>query len=241
MASQSISEKLLGEIEQFLRKNKKADLVTTYLFYLSQKLGIHPVLYLKEKKIYQNEAEIIRSLESSGKLWRQTEINIQVGERGINAETRRIYICPATGKAFGDNTHPNPQDAIYDWVSRHGEMIDGVRNKRFYVSEDPDFIKNYIVKGRDPIKKKVFSSLVTGKLFNSEKAVVEDFKHSQLKPIPLESIPSQNRFEIEERLLNFIQDQLDESRLGAFVESLSLNETLAPYAKNWLEDEDESS
>ena len=239
MSSATISDKLIHEIERFLKKNKKADLVTTYLFFLSQKHGIHPVLYVKEKKIYQSEAEILKSLEDQGKLWRETEINIQVGQPTINEETRRIYICPVTGKVFGDNTHPNPQDAIYDWVSLHGELVEGVRSKRFYTSDDPEMIKNYITKVRDPIKKKVFSSLATGKLFNSKKSAVEDFKQSQLKEIPLESIPAQNRFEIESHLLRWIEEQLNEEALSGFVEALCQHEHLTPYARNWLEDEDE--
>lgn len=239
MSSITISDKLIQEIERFLKKNRKSDLVTTYLFYLGLKNKIEPVLYIKEKKIYQSEAQILKMLEEQGKLWRQAEIHIQVGQPTINEETKRIYICPITGKAFGDNTHPNPQDAIYDWVSRHGEMVDGVRNKRFYTSEDPEIIKNYITKVRDPIKKQVFSSLATGKLFNSEKSAVEDFKQFQLKAIPLESIPAQNRFEIEEHFLKWIEAQLNEEALASFVEALCQHQHLAPYARNWLEDEDE--
>lgn len=74
-------------------------------------------------------------------------------------QQRKIYICPFTGKVFGDNTHPNPQDAIYDWVSKcpeNKERLDGIKVKRFFVSEDPDVIKNYIQKRREPISKIVF-------------------------------------------------------------------------------------
>ena len=54
--------------------------------------------------------------QKEGKLWRETEIKIQVGQPSVNEDTQKIYICPFTGKVFGDNTHPNPQDAIYEPV-----------------------------------------------------------------------------------------------------------------------------
>lgn len=37
MATQVISEQLRDELLQFLKKNKKADLLTTYLFFLEKK------------------------------------------------------------------------------------------------------------------------------------------------------------------------------------------------------------
>ena len=39
-----ISENLKEELLKFLKKNKKADVVTTYLFFLEKKLKINPIL-----------------------------------------------------------------------------------------------------------------------------------------------------------------------------------------------------
>ena len=44
------------------------------------------------------------------------------------------------------------------------------------ISEDPEVIKNYIKRRKEPIKKVVYSSAITGKLFNTKGAVIEDFK-----------------------------------------------------------------
>lgn len=239
MSTLVITDNLKEELLNFLKKNKKADLVTTYLFFLEKKFNVKPVLFIRDKMIYQSQDELIKHLEEQGKLWRETEIKIQVGEKGVNEQTKKIYICPFTGKVFGDNTHPNPQDAIYDWVSKcpeNTERVGGLKAKRFFVSEDPEVIKNYIVKTKEPIKKIVFSSAVTGKLFNSKNAVIEDFKHNQLKSIPLVEVPGQNRFQIEERFLAFIQEQLEEGRVASFVESLSGIEEFAPYIGGWLEE-----
>ena len=242
MATLVITESLKDELLKFLKKNKKADLITTYLFYLEKKFNIKPVLFIRDKTIFQSQEEVIKNLEDQGKLWRETEIKIQQGQQSVNELTKKIYICPFTGKVFADNTHPNPQDAIYDWVSKcpeNTERIGGLKAKRFFVSEDPDVIKNYIVKRKEPITKIVFSSVVTGKLFNSKAAVIDDFIKNQLKPIPLEEVPNQNRFQIEDAFLAFIQKQLEEVRINAFVEALSHVEAVESYLDQWLEEEDE--
>jgi hypothetical protein len=242
MANVVISDNLKDEVLKFLKRTKKADLITTYLYFLEKKFNITPVLFAREKTIYQSQEDLIQRLEKEGKLWRETEIKIQVGQQSVNEQTQKIYICPFTGKVFGDNTHPNPQDAIYDWVSKcpeNTERAGGLRVKRFFVSEDPEVIKNYIVKLKAPITKIVFSSVVTGKLFNSKQAVIEDFIKNQLKPLELVEVPNQNRYQIEEHFLTFIQTQLEESKISSFVEAASKIEEFAPYLDQWLEDASE--
>jgi len=242
MAALVITESLKDELNKFLQKNKKADLITTYLFFLEKKFCIQPVLYVRDKTIYQSQESLLKILEEEGKLWRETEIKIQIGPQGVNEQTKKVYICPFTGKVFGDNTHPNPQDAIYDWVSKcpeNNERSGGLKVKRFFVSEDPEMIKNYIVKRKEPIKKLVFSSAATGKLFNSKNAIVEDLVQNQLKAIPLIEVPNQNKFQIEQHFLSFIQEQLQESKISAFVESLSQFDEFSSFIDGWLEEEKE--
>lgn len=237
-----ISANIQDDILKFLKKTKKADLVTTYLYFLERKFNIKPVLFGKEKTIYQSREYLLQKLEKEGKLWRETEIKIQVGQPAVNAQTKKIYICPFTGKVFGDNTHANPQDAIYDWVSKcpeNTEKIGGLRVKRFFVSEDPEVIKNYIIKQKDPITKIVFSSVVTGKLFNSKQAIIEDFIKNQLRTLDLIEVPNQNRYQIEEQFLSFIQTQLEESRISQFIEAVSKIDEFSPYLDQWLEDVNE--
>lgn len=235
-----ITDTLKDELLQFLKKNKKADVVTTYLYFLGKHLKIDPVLFIREKKIYRGRDELIKGLESEGRLWRETEIKIQFQKESVNDQTTKIYICPFTGKVFGNNTHPNPQDAIYDWVStcpENTERIDGLRVKRFFVSEDPEMIKNYIVERKAAITKTVYSSAVTGKLFNSKASVIEDFVQNQIRPIPLVEVPSQNRFQLDTNLLAFIQDKLQEDQISAFVETLSNLPDFSTYVEGWLEEE----
>jgi hypothetical protein len=242
MVALVISETLKDELLRFLKKTKKPDLITTYLFFLEKKFRISPVLFIRDKMIFQSEESLVQKLEEEGKLWRETEIKIQYGQQSVNEQTKKIYICPFTGKVFGDNTHPNPQDAIYDWVSKcpeNTERVGGLKAKRFLVSEDPEMIKNYIVKRKEPVTKIVYSSAITGKLFNSKQAVLDDFSKNQLKPIPLEEVPNQNRFQIEENFLSFIRTHLEESRINSFVESLSQHEEFSSYIDLWLVEEKE--
>lgn len=237
--SEAVLSEILKEIlAKFLKENKKADLLSTYLFFIEKKIKIQPVIFLREKRIYRSKEELLKQLEEQGKLWRETEIKIQVGQPSVNEATKKIYICPFTGKVFGDNTHPNPQDAIYDWVSKcpeNTERVNGLKVKRFYVSEDPDVIKNYIEKRKEALSKTVYSSAITGKLFNSKKAVVNDFIDHQLKAIALVEVPSQNRYQIEDSFMEFIQDKLDESKLSAFVEQLSQYDEFKDNIAEWLE------
>lgn len=232
-----ISEKIKKEILSFIKKNRKTDLILTYLFYLEKKFNLKPVLFAREKMIYQSLDNLLEKLEKEGKLFRETEIKIQFGEKNVNKETKRIYICPFTGKVFGDNTHPNPQDAIYDWVSKckeNTERVGGLKAKRFFVSEDPEIINKYITQRKAPIKKIVYSSAISGKLFNSKKAVIEDFKKSCIKPLTLFEVQNQNKYEIEENFLKFIQDQLTEDKIKAFVELLSKYKEFEVYLEKWL-------
>ena len=244
MGALVITESLKDELDNFLQKNKKTDLITAYLFFLGKKFNISPVLYVRDKTIYQGQEDLLKRLEDQGKLWRETEIKIQTGPQGVNELTKKVYICPFTGKVFGDNTHPNPQDAIYDWVSKcpeNKERVGGLKVKRFFVSEDPEIIKNYIIKRKEPIKKIVFSSAATGKLFNSKNAIIEDFINNQLRSIPLTEVPNQNRFQIEEHFLAFIQNQLEESKIASFVEALSSFDEFEPFLDLWLEEEKEEA
>lgn len=233
----ALSEEIKKNLLQFLQKNTKADLIAVYLLYLEKKFQIKPVLFPKEKMIYQGVEDLIQKLEKDNKLWRETEITIQFGQQSVNEQTQKIYICPFTGKVFGDNTHPNPQDAIYDWVSEcpeNTERVGGLKAKRFFVSEDPEVIKNYIKQRKAPIKKVVFSSAITGKLFNSKKAVIDDFKTHHIKFMTLFEVQKQNRFQIEEHLLHFLQKHLTEDKIAGFVEALSEIEEFQPYLKQWL-------
>lgn len=235
-----ISPNLKEELLQFLKKNKRSDLITAYLFFIERKYHVSPVLFIRDKTIFQSKEDLLSSLEKQGKLWRETEIKIQVGQLAVNEQTKKIYICPFTGKVFGDNTHPNPQDAIYDWVSRcpeNTERIGGLKAKRFFVSEDPEVIKNYIGKQREPITKTVYSSAVTGKLFNSKASVVEDFVKNQLKEMTLAEVSGQNRYQIEEKFLKFIKEHIEESKIGEFVEAISDFKEFEPYTRHWLEEE----
>jgi len=235
-----INEDDKNVLQQFLNENRPAELVNTYLCFIENKFKLQPVLFPKEKKIFQSAEEAVKILEKNGALWHETEIKIGFSNEAVNELTTKVYICPFTGKVFGNNTHPNPQDAIYDWVSKCPENTErhgGLRVKRFFISEDPEVIKNYMskIKHKEPIKKVVFSSVLSGKLFNSKEAVIEDFKKNYLKRVSLVEVQNQNRFEIEDQFLAFIQKQLAEEKITSFVEALAEIDEFVPYVERWVE------
>jgi hypothetical protein len=238
MTTTLITESIKNKLLQFLKLNKKTDLVTIYLYFIENKFNIKPVLFPYDKTIYQDIENLITQLEQQNKLWRETEIKVQFGQQSVNEETIKIYICPFTGKVYGNNTHPNPQDAIYDWVSKcpeNTERVGGLKAKRFFVSEDLDVIKGYISKRKDPIVKKVYSSAITNKLFNSRAAIIADFKKNHIKHLSLQEVQNQDRFEIEELFLKFLQEKLTEDKISQFVEALSKFKEFDPYLERWLE------
>ncbi len=236
----TINPELKAELLKFLKKNRNADLVTIYLAFIEEKYRLQPVLFPREKMIYQSLEDLTQKLEAQGKLWRETEITIQFGQQSVNDQTKKIYICPFTGKVFGDNTHPNPQDAIYDWVAscpENKERVGGLPVKRFFVSEDPEVIKNYTSERKASMKKVVYSSAITGKLFNTKAAVIDDFKKNHIKYLTLLEVQNQNRFQIQEKFLAFIEKHLTEDRIAEFVEALSQHTEFEPYLKKWVESE----
>ncbi|CDR34772.1 DUF2709 domain-containing protein [Criblamydia sequanensis] len=235
----SIPSELLDKLLHFLSENPEAELVNAYLYFIENKFKLQPVLYPKHKIIYQSIEEAVRSAEKENPLYREAEIKITFSKESVNDQTKKIYICPFSGKVFGDNTHPNPQDAIYDWVSKcpeNNERVGGLKVKRFYVSEDPDVIKSYLDKApsKAPITKKVFSSALSGKIFNTPEAVIEDFKKNYLRPMALMEVQTQNRYQIEESFIEFIQKQLVEDKVASFVEALADRKEFVPHVERWL-------
>lgn len=242
MTKTAISEEQKKYLKDFLHANPGAELVNTYLFYVEKKFNLHPVVFVRDKIIYQGEEDAIKQLEKDNKLWHEAEIKISLGQLSVNEQTKKIYICPFTGKVFGDNTHPNPQDAIYDWVEKcpeNTERVGGLKSKRFFVSEDPEVIKSYAakVKPKQPITKIVYSSVLNGKLFSTKQAVIDDFRKNYLKPLTLFEVQNQNRFEIEANFLEFIQKQLAEDKITVFVENLAEIDEFVPYVTRWIESE----
>ncbi len=237
MTEVAFTPKIKSELKDYLEGHRNPDLVATYLLYIQRKDDIRPVVVPREKTVYRSYDDAVKILGDQGKLWRETEIVLGYGPPTVNELTAKIYICPFTGKVFGDNTHPNPQDAIYDWVSKcpeNKETSDGIRVKRFFVSEDPKVIANYIEKRKEPTRRTVYSSSFTGKLFHDKDSVIRDFRDHHSKGMTLVEVQNQNRFEIEESFLEYIQSELVEDKITSFVEALAEHEEFLPYVQKWV-------
>lgn len=242
MTKTVINDQLKQVLKEYLVENPMAELVQTYLFFIEKKFNLQPVLFPRDKMIFQSSDDAVKHLENEGKLWHEAEIKITFSPQAVNDQTKKVYICPFSGKVFGDNTHPNPQDAIYDHVAKcpeNNERVGGLKSKRFFVSEDPEVIASYIpkTKPKEAIKKVVFSSVLNGKLFNSKQSVIEDFKKNYLKPVSLNEVQGQNKFTIESSFLEFIQKYLVEDKIASMVEAMAEIPEFEPYVNTWVESE----
>ena len=93
------------------------------------------------------------------------------------------------------------------------------------------------VKPKEPITKIVYSSVLNGKLFSTKQAVIDDFERNYLKDMTLFEVQNQNRFKIEDQFLDFIQKQLVEDKITAFIESLAEIDEFQPYVTQWVDAE----
>lgn len=227
-------------LTDYIQQQPDTPLITFYLYYISMRDKIEPVVFAPELQIYKSEEELFERLEKEKRLYNETEVKL-TSQESVNERTKKIYICPFTGKVFGDNTHPNPQDAIYDWVSKcpeNKERVNGLKVKRFFVSDDPDMIKEYFEKQQSssegPLTKTVYSSVSSGKLFATKENAIADLKKSGLKKIALDAIPDQNRYEIDPIFLEELQGWLNETNLQSFLEQLSEYSEFEEAIEQWL-------
>ena len=226
-------------LKDFVSRTKNPELIATYFQYVEAKFQLKPVLFLKEKTVFKSKADALRILEAKNDVWRETEIKIGYVHSSVDENTSKIYMCPFTGKVFGNNTHPNPQDAIYDWVStcpENKERVNGLKVKRFFISEDPELIRSYAAKfaPKAPLTKVIFSSVMNGKLFHSKEAVIEDLLENYMKPVTLIEVMNQNKFHIDDSFMKMIQEQLEEDKIASFVEAAAQVPELAPYVESWV-------
>jgi len=241
MTNLVIPDRVSSSLLEFVTATKRPELIASYLHYVEQLLNLQPVLFVKDKTVYKNVDDAIAILEEKGELWRETQIKIGYEKAAVNDETTKVYICPFSGKVFGNNTHPNPQDAIYDWVAhcpQNTELVGGVRSKRFFISEDPEVIKSYAQKchTKDPVTKIVYSSVINGKLFHSKESVIDDMRENYVKKVTLVEVQGQTRFNIEESFMNLIEEYLQDEKIAAFVEALAEKEEFLPYVERWIGD-----
>lgn len=239
MSTRSIPLHIQESLRFFLENTKQPQLIATYLKYIEEKLTLEPMLFIKDKIVFKSAADAVRILESQDKLWRETEIKVGYVKSSVDDLTSKIYICPFTGKVFGNNTHPNPQDAIYEWVANcpeNKERIGGVKVKRFFISEDPKLIASYAAKfaPKAPITKIVYSSAINGKLFHSKEAVIEDMQDHYLKKVSLVEVLEQSKFQIETSFMQMIEENLKEDRIAAFVEAMGALPQFEKYVDTWL-------
>ena len=63
------------------------------------------------------------------------------------------------------------------------------------------------------------------------------FKKNQVKLLTLYEVQNQNRYQIDEKFLGFIQKYLSEDKISQFVEVLSGHPEFEPFLNKWVEQE----
>ena len=63
MAKVVITQDLKDSIDHFLEENRPAELINTYLFFIQIKFNIQPVLFVRDKIIFQSMEDAIKRLE----------------------------------------------------------------------------------------------------------------------------------------------------------------------------------
>ena len=238
MVEALLTPEIKKSLTHYLDENPKCDLVDAYLLVLEKRHKLKPVLFPAGKKIYESADSAVKHLEKENKLCHEAEVQISFSKETVNEKTKKIYICPFDGKVYGDNTSANPQDSIYEHVAKcpsNTERSGGLPVRRFFVSEDPEMIAKYRTERKAPVKRKVYSSVITGRLFSSPTAVMRDFRENHVKPVTIAEALGQNRFELEENFLNFLQKQLEEENVAAFVEEMAEIDEFAPHVSRWIE------
>ena len=68
--------------------------------------------------------------------------------------------------------------------------------------------------------------------------VIDDFKENYLKKMTLLEVQNQNRFQIEEHFMHFIQSQLSDEKVAAFVEALVEIPEFSSHVRRWIGEEE---
>ena len=63
MVKTVMSEEQRSALQQFLKKNPQAELISTYLYFIEKKFNIKPVLFVRDKIIFQSTEDIVKNLQ----------------------------------------------------------------------------------------------------------------------------------------------------------------------------------
>src|ERR1700722_139571 len=71
-----ITQDIKDALLRFLDENRPAELINTYLHFIENKFKLQPVLFPRDKIIFQSADDAAQHLEKDQKLWREAEIKI---------------------------------------------------------------------------------------------------------------------------------------------------------------------
>ena len=93
MVKLKFTKKIISTLLVFLTKNKRADLITTYIKYLEETYKILPIIFLPKKTIFMNVDECLNILKESDELYRKTELKVSYDKSAVNDKPQKyIYV-----------------------------------------------------------------------------------------------------------------------------------------------------
>ena len=206
-----------------------------YILILQHVHDIDPVVFLPNKVIFKNSEDAVHKLTTKAHTHNIAIETIKIlmhrQAAVVNDETTKIYICPYTGKVFGNNTCNYPEDEIYDWVSTYATSNNIGTGTKFFISSDKELINTYLSSNPDNYKT-VYKIQGNNQLFldvvTAEKQLVKS-----LVPMDLNSVLNQNKFQIEASFLKVCQHVLQDSYISKIVAVLNQAPTLKQYSHIW--------
>eukprot|EP00105_Crassostrea_gigas_P044026 XP_019928174.1 PREDICTED: uncharacterized protein LOC109620371 [Crassostrea gigas] len=225
----TIAEKLIE-----ISGKSKGEFTELFLNFITLEYDIRPVLYLGNRTIYRTPEEAFEKLTKNDEAYTCIKLNTVGHKPEVDNETTKIFICPFSGKVFGNNMFLHPEDVIYEWVMNCPENKvgkSGMKERRFYVSEDPKLISSY--KKEEVVEtKEVFKSISSKKLFLSQEDAIEDVKKS-LKPMSISEVVSQKKHKLDDDFIELLQKVLDEDYTQQVFDAMLSCEGLKGITSKW--------
>lgn len=230
------NDEIIASIKRMCSK-KGIDFTEVYLSIVRELYDIDPVYYVQNKTLYKNREDARRHLCEHGNAIETLKIVVHEEAPAVDENTSKIYICPFSGKVFGNNMFSHPEDAIYDWVAKlpNNEISNsGVRKKRFFVSTDRALIVSYLHPSEKQFKI-VYKIQGSGNLFLSQEDAELHLINS-LGSMSLKNVLNQNKLVLEPSFLSLCQELLEESCIQKVSAILNDIPQLSEFNHIWDQD-----
>lgn len=235
-----ITPALKESLMKFSKSHPHSSIEEAFLLVVLEHIAdVHPVLYVPEKLIYQNQSVLSKHLdylERSGMLYREAQVIVKKEEDSVNSETTKVFINPFNNAVFGNNCFLHAEDEIVNSVAtcpENTERAGGVKAIRYFVSTDPKVIHSYIHATSVPTVKTMFICNRTKKLFATKEGAKEEALKGQIKELSMLEMGIQKRNSPQSEFLSFLEKAITEEGLANFIAAIQKDKDLLPLLERW--------